>query len=727
MIALSSCIGKMCNGCVGNRTLRYLKQNGILDSSVQKSFTPGVSGCIDHSWAITDLIQSARSERRTLHLTFLDFSDAFGSVCHNFLPVLFEKYRLPKQISGYILSLYSKLRGKAISSKWETNEFRLKTGVFQGDPLSVMIFLMYVQPILTYLQENFERNSFNGEIVRAFADDICLIQKDKRDMQEMIEQTHFFSRMLGLSLNASKCFHLSISSGTTKVYPKKNCFKIPTCDWEVWKTRDRSKFQYEDLSPISANFEKAFEYLGMPITANSIRSMRFSQFQIVQKRLENSLENIEKTPIRNEYKLQIFVKYLLPSFRYILSVCDIRLCHVKKLDFMADQFLRKWLKVPKSTTNAFFRHPDGLNIPTFESLIKHAKIGAIATILLRGSENDRNSLERKKTRESDKIQKSLVCEENLIPKTQELIDELEEKSFVPLKTRIDKITKKAKNEIRESDSKKFYEKLNSLQVQGRFSDILDGPDIDLKRFQEFIWKLPKGYLSFVVNSVCCTLSVASNLKRWSYKRLGKNSRCGHYETVLHCLAGCENSLDRFTWRHDSVLDKIRENFAKFLEVREGLKIFADLPGHLEAENPKSTLPQQLLDIYPSSRRPDIVIWDTIAKKVLIFELTVPFESNFVVQHDRKTERYDGKNSLVDEIKRHQNKCWLICFEVGVTGILTKGNRQRLRDCFIKLDWRISRSEFKRLCHDVCRVAVACSRKIFYCRNESWNANTKFLK
>ena len=420
------------------------------------------------------------------------------------------------------------------------------------------------------------------------------------------------------------------------------------------------------------------------------------------------------------------MRYLLPSFRYILTVCDLRLTHIKQLDSLSNKFLKKWLRIPKSTTNAFFRHPDGLDIPTFESLAKQAKIGAVATILLRGSEIDKVSVFAKVERESTKSQKSFVCEEHLVDKTQQIIDELEEKAFEPLKNRVDKITRRAKFEIREIEKSKLSEKLKSLQVQGRYGEILEN-DIDLKRFQESMWRLPKGYLSFVTNSVCCSLSVASNLKRWSYRKLGKNSRCGHYETVLHCLSGCENSLDRYTWRHDSVLEKIRSSFEKSSENRAEIRIFADLDGHRESELPISTLPPEILDVHPCTRRPDIVIWDKISNKVLLFELTVPFESNFVKQHYAKTERYDGKNSLVEEINRHTEQCSLICFEVGVTGILTKANKQRLRDCFTKLGLRITRSAFKELCHDICRISVGASRKIFYCRNEQWNANTPLFK
>ena len=151
----------------------------------------------------------------------------------------------------------------------------------------------------------------------------------------------------------------------------------------------------------------------MPITAQSIRSMRFSQFQIIKKRLEYCLENIDNTLIRDEYKLKIYSRYLASSFRYILTVCDIRLTHVKQLDLITDKFLKKWLRTPKSTTNSFFRHPDGLNIPSFESLCQEAKVGAIANILLRGDTFVKNSLERKISRESELVQKSLVCEVNL--------------------------------------------------------------------------------------------------------------------------------------------------------------------------------------------------------------------------------------------------------------------------------------------------------------------------
>ena len=135
------------------------------------------------------------------------------------------------------------------------------------------------------------------------------------------------------------------------------------------------------------------------------------------------------------------------------------------LDFVTGKFLKKWLRLPKSATSAFLRHPDGLNIPSFETLAKTAQVGSIATILLRGDDFVKNSIQRKLDRETSVVQKSLVCEENLIPKSREIVEELEEKSHEPLKYKVYKVSRTAKSQFREENRKYFTEKLESLQVQ----------------------------------------------------------------------------------------------------------------------------------------------------------------------------------------------------------------------------------------------------------------------
>ena len=100
--------------------------------------------------------------------------------------------------------------------------------------------------------------------------------------------------------------------------------------------------------------------------------------------------------------------------------------------------------------------------------------------------------------------------------------------------------KAAKKTLVEVERQRCNSKLQSLLVQGRFGDLLDLQEskedpIDIRSFKEFLWRLPKGFLSFVNKSFTCTLAVRTNMKRWNYQNSGRCIRCEAPETVKHCL------------------------------------------------------------------------------------------------------------------------------------------------------------------------------------------------
>ena len=80
MIALTSTIGKTYHLILAKRTTDYLLINGLIDPEVQKAFLPGINGCIEHNVVLEEVIKDARINKKTLHITFFDLADAFGSV-----------------------------------------------------------------------------------------------------------------------------------------------------------------------------------------------------------------------------------------------------------------------------------------------------------------------------------------------------------------------------------------------------------------------------------------------------------------------------------------------------------------------------------------------------------------------------------------------------------------------------------------------------------------------
>ena len=82
MIALTNCIGKLYHLILAKRFTTYLTKNKYIDDKLQKAFLPGINGCIEHNIVLDELVKDAKHKKRTLHVTFVDLADAFGSVPH---------------------------------------------------------------------------------------------------------------------------------------------------------------------------------------------------------------------------------------------------------------------------------------------------------------------------------------------------------------------------------------------------------------------------------------------------------------------------------------------------------------------------------------------------------------------------------------------------------------------------------------------------------------------
>ena len=88
-------------------------------------------------------------------------------------------------------------------------------------------------------------------------------------------------------------------------------------------------------------------------------------------------------------------------------------------------------------------------------------------------------------------------------------------------------------------------------------------------------------------------------------------------------SGCQHYLDRFTWRHDSILKFLARTF----QAVSNCKLLVDLPGF---ESPSI--------ITGDDYRPDLLI-TTSDKRLYIVELTVGYESNLENNVNRKKTKY----------------------------------------------------------------------------------------
>ena len=123
------------------------------------------------------------------------------------------------------------------------------------------------------------------------------------------------------------------------------------------------------------------------------------------------------------------------------------------------------------------------------------------------------------------------------------------------------------------------------------------------------------------------------------------------------------------------------------------------------------------DVIVTNQRPDVVAVDRNERRVVIFELTCPFDSNISTAHEFKMGKYA---SLVQDLHGVGYVVDLFCVEISVRGQVSKANRARLKSFLLKITG-LKRGVSVDLICKMSKSALLSSFAIFCARNEvSWN-------
>ena len=130
-ISLTPTISKLFHSLIAQRIESQLLESHVLDTTVQKGFLTGISGCVEHDLVLDQLLHDTKSARGSIAISLLDLKNAFGSVPFSRIIFAAKHYGLPIWIQRYLSELYTRLYSTFTCSLWTTCRVCVEVGVAQ--------------------------------------------------------------------------------------------------------------------------------------------------------------------------------------------------------------------------------------------------------------------------------------------------------------------------------------------------------------------------------------------------------------------------------------------------------------------------------------------------------------------------------------------------------------------------------------------------------------------
>ncbi|PZC85873.1 hypothetical protein B5X24_HaOG215235 [Helicoverpa armigera] len=173
---------------------------------------------IDHIHVLRQILQKYKEYNKTYYLAFVDYNKAFDTIEHGFIWEALRTQGVPTKYIRILQNVYTKSKAR-VKLEALGEEFPIRRGVRQGDPISPKLFSAVLEMVFRNLDWTNKGLNINGEYLThlRFADDLIIFSECPKALEIMLQQLADESGKAGLTMNLAKTKIMSNSSQTVTI------------------------------------------------------------------------------------------------------------------------------------------------------------------------------------------------------------------------------------------------------------------------------------------------------------------------------------------------------------------------------------------------------------------------------------------------------------------------------------------------------------------------------
>ena len=620
---------KLLTGMIAEEMYSFLEREKILPDE-QKGGRKRSRGTKDQLLIDKTVLKDCKMRKTNLAMAWIDYKKAYDMVPHSWIIECLELFGIAENVRKFMSDSMRSWKLELTSSGESLGDVHIQRGIFQGDSLSPLLFVLCIIPLTLTLRKVAAFYEWGNKEFRInhllFMDDLKLFAKNQDQIDSLVQTVHLFSEDIGMQFGLNKCGVLVLKRG--KVV-KQNGIVLP--NGQVMKEID----------------ESGYEYLGI-VEIDKIKETEMKdKFAGEYKR---RLKLVLKSKLNGKNKILAINTWAVSVLRYGAGILKWTSDELKNTD-------RKSRKI--MTMHGAFHHKSDT-----DRLYLNREKGGRGLIscegCVRSEENNlgwyvRNSVE------------SLI-------RGVKLVNVMDTEDVV------------SKDEFKRRWMNNKEHGWKEKIMYGQF--VRDMPEsTDQKKTWEW---LRKADLKIQTESLLCAAQEQALRTKYVKHNIDKSTEsplcrmCEEKgETVHHIVSECKKMAQKaYKRRHDNVARIVHWHLCKKYDLERTEKWYEHSPeGVIESDEVKLLWDVNIqCDHLIAARRPDIVVVIKGERKCIIIDIAVPGDSRISDKEKEKEEKYQD---LKREVKRMWNMRSVIVVPVivGALGSITK----KLDEWLEKLD------------------------------------------
>lgn len=665
-ITCLSTMYKNITSILSERIYTHLEQHDLYPIE-QKGCLRNCYGCKDQLLTNKMIVEHAKKKCRNLSMGWVDYRKAFDSVPHSWILKVLRLYKINPNILTFIeqsmLTWKTMLTVNSNFKTIEAGEINIKSGIFQGDSLSPLLFCMSLFPLSEELakQKDGYRVEENEDPINHlfYVDDLKLFGRNDAELKNLLMTVKLFSDDIQMCFGLDKCSKVTMVKGKIA---KRESVKLEK-QLEIKELKDEELYKYlgfEERAGIEEGTVK-----------EKIKKEYFRRVRLI---LESQLT------CKNKF---IAIKtYALPVISYGFGIINWKASEIQKLDRKTRKMLTlNKLHHPKADVERLYlpRCEGGRGMCNIEDTYKQTVVGLakyleikvndrlLAQVRRRDIENGKESLI---TKAQKFLQEVNLNVENMLGKEQ---DKKETQ-------RVRVVKKEYKKRLKKKRQEEWLRKVMHGQIAREYSE----EQVD--RNLSVAW-LTKGNIKGETEALIVAAqdqAIATAYYKKHIFGMDIDPKCRlckiHDETIFHIMSGCpELAKKEYLDRHNNVCANLHYNICKFYEFPVEDKWYQHIPNKVTTSEEVTVLwdMQIQTDRHIPANKPDIVIRDKRTSQCYIVDVSVPADGNVGQKGTEKILKY---RDLQIEIQRMWNcKAYVIPIIIGSTGIVHKSCQNYLKN------------------------------------------------